>query len=176
MANIDGEGDEEQRLAQHRQNPHIPALPLTIFDRAGVSAGTVLTLLIQTVLVVAWLVTDHNTILSLQQTQAHYDKMLSDIDNGGSRAASLLAQKVGQLEGSQMAQDRRMDLLDQRGAENRAAVQTQELLMTKLQGSVDNANQRMGRIEEQQSRILQAIDSTYNLINEHLRNNRQEKK
>ncbi len=79
--------------------------------------------------------------------------VLSRLDERGSRQLPVL--------------DDRVKLLEARVA----ALQEQSTKLTPLQQAiVDALKQNTQRIEEQQIRIIQAIDSSYNLLQEHLRN------
>lgn len=135
-----------------------------------VSLGAVLALAAQTVFFIGWLVTLHNDVgVNRQRLDAH-QRQIDGIDSGGSRAAILLSQRVGILEGSQSQQDRTTQNIEQRLNDlNLLIARDITANQAKVQGQLDTLGALFRRLDEQQTRLIQALDNTYSMLNQHMR-------
>lgn len=141
--------------------------PSRIVQRFGVSIGTLSVLIAQTIAITAWLVSDHSRILSLTDVDARLEAKIDYIDANGAR---VVVQRLGQLDSYVIANNRQIELLQKRIDDERNARNSEERTEDKLQAQIDLLRQESSRIIEQQSRLIQALDNTYNLLQEHLRN------
>lgn len=108
---------------------------------------------------------------SLKATTGELQKRLDQINNAGSQAGLLLAERVSNDERQASLTRERLQVLDARDEEFSKRLAAATLDAQKITGRLDLVDAEARRLSEQQGRISQALDSTYNLIQEHLRNN-----
>lgn len=90
---------------------------------------------------------------ALERTQHDQDSVMARLDERGSRSIPSMETRLAQHEALFVQEQRQLDELHARANTVLPVVQVQ----------LDN-------LKEQQTRIIQALDSTYNLLNEHMRN------
>src|SRR5215472_14818899 len=87
---------------------------LPIIERFGVSIGTLVLIVVQTVAVVAWLANDHAQIIHTVEVNGKQEQRLDNIDINGTRAAGVVAQRITQIEVGVVANNRQLDTLAKR--------------------------------------------------------------
>jgi hypothetical protein len=109
-------------------------------------------------------------INALKASYSELQKRVDLINSAGSQAGLLLAERVGNDARQSALTRERMQVLDARDEEFNKRLSAQVLDAQKINGHLDLVDAEAKRLSEQQARMLQAIDATYNLLQEHLRN------
>lgn len=121
--------------------------------------GYIITFLMgQAATLIVWGVRMDSRVDLLERTQRDQDIMVARIDDRGSRSIPIVEQRLKSLEDTAMTLQREFQEFNVNSGKVPLVIQMQ-----------------LDSVKEQQSRIINALDNTYNLLNEHLRSPGSEK-
>src|SRR5512139_1490299 len=121
--------------------------------------GYVVTFLIgQMATIIVWGVRMDSRVDLLERTQRDQDILVARLDDRGSRSIPIVEQRLKSLEDASLTLQREFQEFNVNSGKVPVVIQLQ-----------------LDMIKEQQMRLIQALDNTYNLLNEHLRNPGNEK-
>lgn len=121
-------------------------------DRLREQGAIVTFLAVQAIAVIIWGARIDTRVDVLEKGQHDQDVYLNRLDERGSRSIPLLDTRIKAIEDGVANDQKDMQQLVQKMAIVPPIIQVQ-----------------LDAIKDQQSRIIQALDNTYNLLNEHLR-------
>ncbi len=139
----------------------------------AIASGLLIFLATQALLGLIWAAQLGARLSALELQATNIVNTLLRFDEQGTRQLPLLRQTLERTNAQLDVGMKRLDALENRNHEN-LVVFTKE--STVIRSSIDVLKSDMTRVQEQQTRIIQSLDSTYNLINEHLRTHAAEHK
>ena len=136
----------------------------------AIISGLVVFICTQAIVGLIWAAQLGTRINTIELQIKTHQAILERFDEHGTRAMAVV--RLTQDRGAAQLEVliKRLDALDARAHEYNVTV-TREGTM--LRASVDGLKQDVNRLQEQQNKILHAIDNALNLINEHLRGHSQ---
>ncbi len=157
MIAAEGEDSLEQAVRTHR-------VPLS----------AIVAIVVQTIGLVIWLVQLGAEVKQMRQEVTVLQSKLEDLNEKGSRALDPVRSRQTDMLAASVGRDQRIRELETKlnvTDKHVNDVEGQGLQQMKTQIEIVNSN--IKRFEDQQQRILQALDANYNLINEHIRSHNQ---
>lgn len=127
----------------------------------------------QFVAVVVWASNEHSERINLRTRFDEYiavtDRRMGNFVSEGLARNREQDEIIKRLDAALVNMLRRLDLVEERQIQGARTVASFNELQIRLEGRLTAMESAITRLDEQQVRILKALDATYNLINEHLR-------
>lgn len=121
----------------------------------SISLTALVSIVVQTIGVIIWLVQMGADVKQLRTDVTHLHAQQDTMDDRGTRALDIVRNRQGDVIAINAAQEQRIRELEQK--------------IGMIERNHVELNVVSKRLDEQQLRIIGALDNTYNLLNEHLR-------
>jgi hypothetical protein len=135
--------------------------------------GVAIAFAVQFVGVVVWASNEHAERVNLRARFDEYvaasDRWRSTILTEATARNRTQDETTHRLDQTLLTTVRRLDIVEERQTQGARAIAAFSELQVKLEGRLTGIESAIHRLDEQQTRILRALDSTYNTLQEHLR-------
>ena len=123
--------------------------------------GVVVTIIIQTFFLVAWLATMRSDISTNKELAKANEIRLNEIDAGGSKIAALLQQRIATYDIHQESQNKRMERIEEKDSQLLKSLSELFAIISKHQAEYEGIKNRLDNLEKSAQRHLESDERNF---------------